>query len=99
MQHKDADRIAGDVDDVGGCRDVQRHLGAVHASAERRTGVIHRDRREGVRRDAQVGDARLHDVRLHAAEQKAEDLPVPDERDRHQNRRQQCGKHQELAAG
>ena len=66
-QHKDADRIAHDVDDVHQDADLHGDFGVTHAAEERRTGIVHGQERVADRRDAQVEHTGLQYVGIDAA--------------------------------
>ena len=61
-QHKDADRIAHDVDDVNQDADLHGDFGVAHAAEERRTGIVHGQERVADRRDAQVEHTGLQHI-------------------------------------
>lgn len=90
VQDKDAHAVAHDIDHVGHQGDVHGHLGLAHAPAQGSTGVIDRQRREGVGGDAQVGQAGVHHVRLHLAEEQGQQALVEQEDEGGEDDGEQC---------
>ena len=65
VQHKHADQVPNDIDDIGSHRQIHGHAGLSHTAKKGSTGIIDRQSRIGISGNFKISNAGLHHIAFH----------------------------------